>query len=241
MFGSECAVVTSANLTKSALDTNIEVGVHLAGKPVQKLIVWFDGFWNTADRLGLQDLTRWEQLTQALRLEYARLQKKAQGKPTFPNEASPSARPGTGVVSPIESVTRAFVCNTNRRWSIGVEELMRKRGYAAVWEDFRYAPHMKRVEPNDAIFMYAKGAGIIGVGLAKARCEILNVNASNRIGSANEFNVPEWRIPVDWLAWAEKDADACPFSIPNVSFVDVSGENYSVFRETIKKHFLLDL
>lgn len=208
MFGKKYAVVTSANLTRNALDTNIEVGVQLAGKSVDELIAWFDKFWATARRLDLPELSRWEQGTWELRQEYERLRMKARGKPTLPNEASPSLRSRGALRDLSEKASRTFVCNTNRRWSSDAEELMFRMGYAAVWEDFRYPSHMKRVEPNDAIFMFAKGVGIIGVGRAKAECEILKVGANNRI--ADGFDAAEWRIPVDWLAWVEDDADACP-------------------------------
>lgn len=117
---------------------------------------------------------------------------------------------------------------------------MRQRQYAAVWEDFRYPTHMERVRRGDAIFMFAKGVGIIGVGRAKATHQILQASDPDRIRSADEHNDPEWRVPVDWLAWAEDDEDACPCRIPNASFVDVSGEGYRELRETIRKRFLRD-
>jgi PLD-like domain len=45
IFNSECAVVTSANLTTSGFDKNIEVGVLLRGRASAKLIAWFDERW----------------------------------------------------------------------------------------------------------------------------------------------------------------------------------------------------
>jgi phosphatidylserine/phosphatidylglycerophosphate/cardiolipin synthase-like enzyme len=48
IFGLEDAVVTSANLTKKALNENLEVGVHLSGADVTQVVTWFDMLWNIA-------------------------------------------------------------------------------------------------------------------------------------------------------------------------------------------------
>ena len=52
IFGSSSAVVTSANLTGSAFDSNIEVGVHIRGENARQLTAWFDGFWRKAHPLN---------------------------------------------------------------------------------------------------------------------------------------------------------------------------------------------
>jgi len=238
LFGKECAVVTSANLTRNALDNNIEVGVQLTGKSVHELIDWFNHFWNMAEKFNLSELAKWEQETGELCLKYKQLRVKVSKKKALPKESLPSVRSRKDLRSVMENATRFFVCNTNRRWSSEAEKSMFERGYAAVWEDFRYRSHIARVEPNDVVLMFAKGVGIIGIGRAKYECKILKVSDRNRILSTNEIDTPEWRIPVDWLAWVEDDADACPCTIPNVSFVDVSGQNYKQLREAVSKHFL---
>ena len=234
IFGDEAAVVTSANLTRNALDSNIEVGVSVTGGAVQGLTSWFDACWKGARRLSLPMLAKWQEETKLLRREYSRLRTKANLKQPLPAEA---LRPGSkhaklgGLMG---TAPRFFVCNTNRRWSFSAEEQMRRSGYAAVWEDFHYPTHMQRVQPGDAILMFAKGVGIIGLGRAKAECERLEGNDPNRI-RIGENDAPEWRVPVEWLAWVEHDEDACEASIPNTSFLDVGGERYAGLREAVRK------
>jgi hypothetical protein len=176
--------------------------------------------------------------SRGLHPEYERPRVKVSGKNTLPNEASLRVHSRKDLRSILENAPRCFVCNTNRRWSPEAEKSMFRKGYAAAWEDFRFPSHMERAEPNDVILMFAKGAGIVRIGRAMAKCEILNSSAKNRILSGNEIDSREWRIPVDWLAWVEDDVDACPCTIPNVSFVDVSGENYRQLREAVSKHFM---
>ena len=67
--------------------------------------------------------------------------------------------------------TKFYFCNTDRKNSIplGSAELEREmhgRGCAAAWEVFYYPGHMQRVKRGDAIFMFAKGVGIVGIGRA---------------------------------------------------------------------------
>ena len=159
----------------------------------------------------------------------------------------PPPPPGPGVTvgqealrDLLDNAPRFFICNTNRRYSPGLEDVMRQRQYAAVWESFAWPAHMQRVTSGDAIFMWAKGVGIIGVGRAKEKPEILDASAPGRIRSAAEYAEREWRVPVEWLIWVEHDGDAYPCAIPNASFVDASGENYRELREGVRKHFLGD-
>jgi phospholipase D-like protein len=154
VLGEEFAVVTSANLTRSALDSNIEVGVCLSGGAVRQLADWFDTFWAKARRVDQAKVSKWEQETETLRQEYARLRKKAGAGPRLPNEATPSVPSPARLRDLVDNAPRFFVCNTNRRYSPDGkdEELMRRSGYAAVWTDFKYPKHMERVRPGDAIF-----------------------------------------------------------------------------------------
>ena len=111
-----------------------------------------------------------------------------------------------------------FVCNTDRRQGectatggYALEQEMFNRGFAAAWEDFRFPDHMKQVERGDAIFMFAKGIGILGIGTAKGRCEKLSPGNPDRIHNvAQKDNITfEWRVPVEWLMeWT--DEAACP-------------------------------
>jgi hypothetical protein len=241
IFGDECAVVTSANLTRNALDSNIEVGIRVTGSAVQALANWFDAFWITAARIDLRDLAEWEEETAALRRAYSALRRQAGDAPRRRSEAVPAIRSESQFRKLLKKAPRCFVCNTNRKHSPdGADEnLMCRTKYAAVWTEFKYPTHMQRVEKGDAIFMFAKGAGIVGVGRASAGTEVLLPGDPDRITS--EFvKDEEWRVPVDdWLAWVENDAEACPWKrMPNASFLDISGEQYREFREEVSRHFL---
>lgn len=138
----------------------------------------------------------------------------------------------------LEHAPGFFICNTNRRHFPSGEGKMRERLYAAVWETFAYPAHMQRVTKGDAIFMWAKGVGIIGVGRALDKHEILEVSAHGRIRTSAEHAEREWRIPVEWMVWVDHDKDAYRYTMPNASFIDASGENYHDLREGVRKHFL---
>ena len=244
MFGDETAVVTSANLTRKALDWNIEVGVRLTGTATKELTVWFDILWGNAEGLDLPKVSKWKQETEGLRAEYAILRKKAGAKPTLPNEALPSVRSRKRLRDLLKNANRFFVCNTDRRHGkrtpsggFVLEEEMHSRGYAAAWEEFKYPTHMDRVEPGDAIYMFAKGVGIIGIGPASGPRQMLEPSDPDRIRNGR---TREWRVPVHWLAWVEDDADSFWWRGPQPTFYEVSGDRYSELREGVRKHFLGD-
>jgi hypothetical protein len=247
MFGDDYAVVSSANLTKSALNSNIEVGVQLRGTDVGELTNWFDTLWKAADRFDLAQASKWQKETASLRREFWALRKKAGEKPMLPNEGVSEEHTNQELRDLLDNATQFFLCNTDRvqgeRTPAGgyeLEEQMHRRCFAAAWESFRFPVHMDRVQRGDAIFMFAKGVGIIGIGRAKAGREILKRSAADRIRNFDyEDNTPEWRIPVDWLVWRE-DRRACRWSGTglNLSFVDVSEEHHSDLRNAVKKQFV---
>jgi hypothetical protein len=174
IFGDESAIITSANLTRKALDENIEVGIHLSGDAARELILWFDKLWkNRADELDLAILAEWQRETEVQRAEYSAMWKKIKKRPLLPRGAQLSVDAAKKLRDLFEGASRFFVCNTNRKWSLDAEERMRHREYAAAWEEFKYPTHMDEVRHGDAIFMYAKGAGIIGIGRAKALRQVL--------------------------------------------------------------------
>lgn len=235
ILGGKSAVVTSANLTRNALDSNIEVGVQVSGVAVNHLIVWFDALWNRAVPLNLEEVSRWERDIEDLRSQYLALRKKASRVRMPRSEARPTLLSPKQFHSLFDKKNRFFVCNTNRRWSPVAEQQMRQRGYAAAWEDFKYPSHMQEVERGSAIFMYAKGVGIIGIGQATAPHEVLQPGNPDRVMNGK---TPEWRIPVEWLAWEEDDADSLFWPSPNATFFDVNGDKYRPLREGVRHHFL---
>jgi hypothetical protein len=115
---------------------------------------------------------------------------------------------------------------------------MHNRGFAAAWENFKFSPHMEKVKRGDAIFMFAKGIGIIGIGIAKSGYKKLTRNDLGRIRKGNTF---EWHVPVlQWLAWTD-EAVACEWKeAPPFTFWDVTEAQYADFRGRVKNHFLCD-
>jgi len=236
IFGSSSAVVTSANLTGNAFDSNIEVGVQIGAESVQELTAWFDKFWAKAHPLNVSQLAAWQQLTAALRRDYSKLRKRANAKLALPNNNLSAAVFLDDLRDLLENATRFFVCNTDRRYGgHDLERDMHSHGCATAWETFKFQSHIEQVEPGDAIFMFAKGIGIIGIGRAKTRCETLKPGARNRI---RKTETHEWRVPVDWLDW-RGDEEAYPYKeAPNFTFWNVTNERYRGLREGIRKHFL---
>jgi hypothetical protein len=241
IFGDESAVVTSANLTTNAFESNIEVGVEVTGSVLQGLITWFDTFWKKADPLDLPMLFKLEKETESLRRAYAKLRRKAGTKQKLPIESMPSVRSPSELRDLIENAPKFFVCNTNRRYTPDGEDedLMRRTKNAIVWTSFKYPEHMKRVLPGHAIFMFAKRKGIIAVARATGKCKVLPVGHPERL-SLDRTNDEEWHVPVDdWLFWAENDDEAYEWNMRNRSFLDVSGDGhgYPELREGLRERF----
>jgi hypothetical protein len=228
LFDNQSAVVTSANLTRKAMDENLEVGVHVSGVATTQLIGWFDMLWYEADKLDLEIVAKWQRETEAERTKYSALRKRLEKQPRLPTG------PVTKLLDLFETGNRFFVCNTNRRWSPEDEKRMHDRGYAAAWEQFNFPGHMEKVEQGHAIFMYAKSDGIIGIGRAKGRCQILEPGNPDRV---TQRETREWRVPTVWLAWKENDAYT-EWKSQNSTFFEVSGDKYRKLRSDIKKHFL---
>ncbi len=247
IFGAEHAVVTSANLTGSAFDSNIEVGAEVKGAAVKSLTTWFDKLWKIADLLTVSQLAELQRRTAALRQEYIKLKKRTRGKLQVPKTPKPQNVLSDKLQDLFANAERFFVCNTDRRQGertltggYALEQEMYNRGLATAWESFKFPSHMKQVDHGDAIFMFAKGVGIIGVGVAEARYETLPPDDADRLRNFSyEENTPEWRVPVQWLAWTD-EAGAFRWNPPNFTFWNVTGSEYADFREDVKTHFLGD-
>ena len=242
IFGTSRAVITSANLTDSAFNSNIEVGVEVNADQANQLAAWFDTLWDKAVPVTPVDLSGLRSSTALLRAEFVKLKKKTKTKWQVSECHKPPHGLSDSFLDLFANAKQYFVCNTNRRYDertdTGVyplEEEMRNRGFAAAWETFKFPSHMKQVKRGDAIFMFAKGIGIIGIGTAKDRCEKLTPNDPGRISTGK---TAEWRVPVQWLEWTD-ECGACQWKeAPNFTFWDVTEEQYAEFRGKVKNHFL---
>lgn len=236
IFGNSTAVVTSANLTKKAFESNIEVGVQIERESVHQLKTWFDKFWDKAHPLNMQQLTLLQQQTETLRREYSELKLKTKSKLSMAKELFITEVFPEDLRDLLDNASRFFVCNTDRRHGKYIlEQIMYSRGYATAWETFKFPSHMKQVQPGDVILMFAKNVGIIGIGRARTICEVLQPGDPDRILTDNDF--PEWRVPVDWFDWRD-DKKAYPYKSPNFTFWNVTDDQYSDLIKGIRKHFL---
>lgn len=242
IFGTSHAVVTSANFTTSALDSNIEAGIEITGDNTRALAAWFDSLWKAARPITTELLADLQRHTSKLRREFAKLKSKVKSKmPT-----SPTPKPKTELTDSLQQLfttaNRFFVCNTDRRegsrtatGGFLLEEEMHNRGFAAAWETYKFPAHMELVEEGNAVFMFAKAVGIIGVGVATGPCETLTVSQPGRLTYVHK--TIEWRVPTRWLVWTDANG-AYPWKSPNFTFWDVSESQYDDFRADVMSHFL---
>jgi hypothetical protein len=241
IFGTSRAVITSANLTRNAFDSNIEAGVEVNADQAKELATWFDTLWGKAVPLTLAFLSELQSNTALLRAEFVKLKKKSKAK----WQVSECHKPPHGLTDSLldlfANAKQYFVCNTNRQYSeptnTTLEEKMHSRRFAAAWEPFRGKNDMKKVERENVIFMFAKRIGIIGIGIAKGGCKILAPDESGRI--SYEHDTPEWRVPVQWLVWTD-ESGACPWKeVRRSTFWEVTEAKDADLRR-VKTHFLCD-
>jgi hypothetical protein len=241
VFGTSHVVITSANLTYSALNSNIEAGVLVDGPDTQQVVDWFDSLWVIASPVTIAELVELKTHVDSLRAAYKALASAAKKA----CDVVPKTDVRAGALGELFAHgQRFFVCNTNRTYSARTpvggfvdEEMMHTQQHAVVWEEFRYPDHMKKVTAGDAVMMYANGVGIVGIGVAKGGVEIAHPGDPTRLGSSNTQAQSEWRVPVRWLAWLD-EASACPVSPRRPSFFDISGSEYEAYRDQVKTHFL---
>ena len=200
IFGMSVAVVTSANLTRSAFDSNFEVGVEVRGEDLTNLTRWFDQLWQSASRLTVEHLIELQSKTAILRREFVKLKKQSQSELVVAAKQQADGRLTESLQNLFATAPRFFVCNTNRRYSpltatggSAMEQEMYSRQLATAWVPFKFPSHMQLVALGDGVFMFAKGVGIIGIGVATARCEFVSATASNRLWYKDEDNILEWR------------------------------------------------
>jgi len=243
LFGATDAVVTSANMTRNAMEFNLEVGVKVSGKEVKVLNDWYDHLWQDAERLDIKGLTRLSGQLSSLRRQFSEL--KAEASKRFDIPRKKPNRVTSSLERAFSESKKFYLVNTNRRYDYktetggyGMEESMLDQGLAVVWEKFNFPSHISSVQRGDVILAFAKKVGIIAVGVAKSGCEILDHDSRKRVRPFKDYPHPEWRVPTHWLVRVDNE-DALPYrDAPNASFVDVSGEQYDELRAAIKEHFL---
>lgn len=252
VFGTTSALVTSANLTRNALDSNLEVGIEVRDGNVKSLIGWFDALWEKAHPLDAAQLANVRQqcaeLCAELRREHLEWKRKSRVELKFSRPSLVTQAPPSDLRELLQDARRLFVCNTNRARSpetatggYALEEEMHRRCYATAWIPFKSERVMQQVKARSAILMFAKGVGIIGVGRAEAACERLAPHGRDRVGSCCTYkeDAPEWRVRVCWLAWPGEEG-AFPYKGQNATFWDVSGGELVKLREDLRRHFGCD-
>jgi len=245
IFGNSYAVVTSANLTNNGLDSNIEAGIETSGRETGSLVSWFDHLWKNAVTVTAPQLADLQRETSALRREFSNLKRsiKAKAKPT--RTVTPNSTFSDSLEHLFQTAGRFFVCNTDRRQGdrtptggFVLEEEMHSRGFAAAWEDFKFPTHMEKVKRGDAIFMFAKGVGIVGIGVATGIYE--NIGPAQEGQVSDIHDTIEWRVPTQWLVWKDK-SEAFRCKSPNRSlftFWNVTESQYDGFRADVAAHFV---
>lgn len=150
IFGMSVAVVTSANLTRSAFASNLEVGVEVRGEDLTKLARWFDQLWQIAFPLTAEHLIELQKKTAALRREFVKLKKQSQSELVVAEKQQAAGRLTDSLQNLFETAPRVFVCNTNRRYSEQLQPVamrLNRRCIAVGWR-----PHGKhlnfRAVPN---------------------------------------------------------------------------------------------
>ncbi len=233
MIGSKHAVVSSANFTARALDSNVEVGIAVTGSDAEELADWFESVWVTADPIDRARISVLRRQTTDLRKRYQEFRRECsliglEGEHTKQEPASQRARTTRD--------PRFFVCNSNRK-KLGLkgEKLMKSSRSALAWEYFDHMSDMESVKAGDIILLYGNGTGIIAVGKVLRQCEILALDDARRVSDA--FDTREWRIPVEWMRWVS-DNEACPWKgVLPPTFHNVSSDAWTERRNMVARHF----
>lgn len=250
------ALLTSANLTRTAFAQRHEIGIFLSNDESAPVVSIFEKWWEKAAKpprgwiKKLQALaprngqseepsgTPFEKLYPLPKPPQSgdrdRTQRRTSPMHTPRNGAARSPLSRRQLDSLFDNENDFFVCNTDRRHTGRVaERLMRQRGYAAAWEDFSFRGRMREVEAGNAILMYANGDGIIALGRAKSSCEVLQPRSPKRLRNGS---TREWRVPVDWLVWD----DANPFrdwTSPPPTFFKLKQTKHRRLRDLVRRHF----
>lgn len=140
ILGASHAIVTSANLTGNALDSNIEVGVEVSEGQARELGKWFDQLWQIASPLTVPQLAELQSKTAALPRDYIRLKRRCKGKLSAAKVHKAGGKLTDSLQLLFSNAPRYFVCHTDRRQG----ERTPTGGYVLEQEMFNRGPHGRR-------------------------------------------------------------------------------------------------
>ena len=242
IFDDQQAIISSANLTHSALYRNIEVGVTCDSDQTNELLSWFEGTWQQAKPLTediidtLRDFKK-----QHERSANKRRNNELEFEQQLNDELGFDLTDSTFVKN-LENKKNYFFCNSDRRNGNRTdtggyyhEELMLSKGYALAWETYNYISHIQKVVAGDIIFLYANRRGVIAIGEATGAAESI-VNPENKLSKT--ALTTEWRVPVKWFT--PRDSQLSVGILEHnirATFLDISEEKYKDMRNNIFNYF----
>ena len=159
-------------------------------------------------------------------------------------QSAPTLKPHAELPPNTGRPAELFWCNTNRggdeekggRGPDSLERMMHQRHFAAAWTPFDFQKTMQAVKKGNLILMYANHTGVVGVGRATGRVEVLGRRDPDRI--RKDWPGDECRIPVDWLAWRDDNPYRWQWPSPK-TFVSLSSQTSSRKARAALKHFAL--
>lgn len=242
LFGGDNAVITSANMTLNAMQNNLEVGSWISGDDVQVLVKWFEDLWQDSEQLTIDILADLSDKLKKQRRLFLKLENEVSKSLKVPREKSVKVQSNLSTI--LYEDRKFYLVNTNRRYDkrtktggYRLEQSMLEQGLSVVWESFRKRKDMSEVRAGDVILAFAKKVGIIAVGVAQGKLDIIQGESEARIRAFSEHPYAEWRIPTQWIVRVD-DEDALPYpEARNVSFIDVSGAKFSYLKDAVKERF----
>ncbi|WP_405632874.1 phospholipase D-like domain-containing protein [Pseudoalteromonas sp. Ld20] len=244
IFDDQQAIITSANLTHSALNRNVEVGVTCGSRQTKELLNWFEESWRQAKPLT-------ENIIETLRDFEKQHERSSKRRRNNELELEQQLNDELGFdltdsifVKNLENKKNYFFCNSDRRNGNRTdsggyyhEELMLSKGYALAWETYNYISHIKKVAAGDIIFLYANRRGVIAIGEATGTAESI-VSSEKKLSKT--ALTTEWRVPVKWFTPRDNHLSVSILDHNiRATFLDISEEKYKNMREHVFNYFNL--
>ncbi|HDZ9157079.1 phospholipase D family protein [Vibrio cholerae] len=237
----EKAIISSANLTHNGINNNIEVGVFLDGKEPAKLHDWFESIWSKASPLTAELLDSLSHGINEIESELSSIKSKIRVLDNHLNSVISDL--SSSHLTGLDNGSRKFfICNSDRRNGTRTsdggylhEELMLSLGVAMAWETFNYPEHMSRARIGDIVFLFAKGKGIIAIGIVTETVIVADGISRERFSS--EADTKEWRISVNWITQRNKSLNYRLDSPPLCTFLDISANKHKAIRDGVLNYF----